>query len=1016
MDCQYTTTLSLRGTYLGAAVLALAPISTNATIVVTGAYSPTEPFWSDGGDAGTDGVIAAYADGGLTVSGGSLLELASGGIGGTSGNTGTALVTGSGSQLNAEELAIGVEGIGYLSVSDSAVVSLDYDTVLGYASSSAGYLTVDSNAQLSTGDTLLVGYEGYGELTISSGGNVSASFANVGVYDEAEGLVNVTGSGSELELVTVDGENDTGELYVGRSGVGTLEIYDGGLVTAEFVDFGYNVGSEGYLKVDGTDSTLDSEGDIIFADFGYSEAVISDGGKVYGDVLLFGWESVGEAKVVITGAGSLLESADSMLLGLFGSGTITVSNGGALKSGNDIYIGSEADSEGYLTVTGADSTLTVVDNIYLGDYGYGELTISDGAYASIDDFYLGDETTGDGHALITGADTVVDIADDLGVADEGSGDLHVSASAELNVGDDLIVGDASGSEGEVTLTGTGTAVNVSEDFVVGLSGAGDALIDDGATISSFYSLIGANQNSFGSVLIDNGGSWTTSKIFYVGFEGEAYLTVQNGSSLSADDLLISATNTSYGEVTISGTETKLIVGDEISVGRYATGFMLMDEGATGTAARLRIGHMDTGDGDLTLSGGASLTLSAQAEIGFYGEGDLLVEDSATFISDSASIGVETDGIGRVTVQSNGSWTITDTLEISGGGKGYLTVDSGGSVNADRVAMAYSEGGYGELTVQGGGVFTSTGDISVGEGGSGVLNILDGGVVNTGAEAYVGNGETGVGVVTVQGSGSQWNGSQSLTISNLGQGEVTVADGGQLNFDRDVVIKASGTLNVVVSGDDMVNTGLGGEESWGEFLNFGLVNFIADSALEAGTYEPINIGGFGFYTNEGTVTAVGGIWDDVTLQFTVSAVVSSDAAPSDLSGQRVSYFEDDLVVGFGSDVGEQSFTVTEVAVSELNGHEVLGAYHFDTDMTGATSLSFAVGEGLDESTISLWYLADGETEWVIYDSALFEYASGIVTITVDSFSSYAVAVPEPATYALFAGSVFFICALLRRRRN
>ncbi|WP_269542848.1 hypothetical protein [Cerasicoccus fimbriatus] len=1005
--------LSRQGLRL-AVLSTLAPLGAGATIVVTGFYDPAEPFWSDGGDASTDGGIGVFADGGLTVDGGSVLALANGGIGVTSGATGTASVSGSGSAFTTSYLGVGVEGNGYLTASDYGLVSAVSDLVLGFDADASGYVTVETSAQINAGYKMQVGYDGYGELTVQTGGYVSSYIMNVASYAGSEGLITVTGAGSQLEVLTGIEDNEAGDFIVGRNGVGTLSISDGGSVLASFVDLGFNGDAEGYLYVTGADSSLDVSDNVIIGDYGYGSINISNGGALYGYDIIFGYESEATGEGMVTGANSLIQADDDILVGLNGYGELTLENGAEGDVADDIYVGYNPDSEGYLTVTGANTTLTLGDNLYVGDEGYGSVTFSDGAYADVDDFYLADSEGSTGIGLITDAGTQVDVADDVDVGYAGLAELTINSGALFNVGGDVTVGYEDGSDGELLVTGADTTMDVVEDIRVGYYGIGQMTISDGASVSSDYGIAGAFGGE-GSVTVETGGSWTTDRILYVDGGEDDQLLVQNGGLLYPDDFFISAHPDAKGSATITGVLSELGVTDEISVGRASYGTLLIDDGSTASGYRLRIGHLNAGDGYVTVDNGASLTLSDSIEVGTNGMGNLTVSNSASVTTNYMEVGLYASGTGSVTVESNGHLTVNNDLNLGNSGSASLLVQSGGIVDAQIIDVAYVEDSTGNITVQTGGQLNSTGDIAIGVLSTGTMDILDGGVVNTGAQSYVGNGATGVGVVNVDGAGSQWNGDQSLTIGNGGTGTVNVANGGKLNFGWDVVIKETGTLNLTVDGNDMVNTGQADEPGWGDFLNMGLVTLVADSTLEAGVYEPINIADGREYYNSGTVTAVGGLWDDATQQFTVGAVVTADTAPSDLSGQRVSYFDNALVVGFGSDAGEQSFTATKSDVSYINGNPVIDAYQFESAITGTTSLSFVVGEGLDAATISIWYLADGETEWVPYDSALFEYYGGVITVTVEHFSSYAVAVPEPSANALvFAFAVLLI--VIKRRRQ
>ena len=84
-------------------------------------------------------------------------------------------------------------------------------------------LDVDGTAWLGAGTA------GVGSLTISDGAVVTSSRGYLGRLASANGTATVTGIGSTW---TVSDDYDTGSLYVGLDGKGTLNIIDGGLVSA----------------------------------------------------------------------------------------------------------------------------------------------------------------------------------------------------------------------------------------------------------------------------------------------------------------------------------------------------------------------------------------------------------------------------------------------------------------------------------------------------------------------------------------------------------------------------------------------------------------------------------------------------------------------------------------------------------------------------------------------------------------------------------------------------------------
>lgn len=729
---------------------------------------------------------------------------------------------------------------------------------------------------------------------------------------------------------------------------------------------------------------------------------------------------------IVTGSGSQFNVTSNFVVGESGSGIMTVSEGGALSiidsasAGYPYFaLGLNEGSHGDVAVTGSGSTLSSDDDIFIGFDGSGTLTLTDSASAS----------TGYNGVVGLGADSIGEVTvengaewiieNDLIAGDYGQGSVLVQSGGSIEVSDDIFVGDETSGNGEITVTGVGSLLSSIDDVRIGVDGYGTLNISDGAEVRTGFTdsssdgigSIGHSEDSFGEVIVEDVGTWSLENALIVGRRGQGDVLIQRGGSIDTDDeIVIGSYSTGNGSMIVTGSDSLLDVADDLIIGDEGYGMLEVSDNATVNAYFASIGESGTGEGLVVVKGGASLNVG-DFDVGDEGIGNLYIQDSGVVTSDYGVVGVSSTGVGNVVVEDNGQWTLSNMLFIGAEGKGTVLVQTGGILNASGINISPAPDGSGELVVSNSGTVTTTGDISVGTDAAGTMNITDRGVVNTGAEAYVGNGPTGVGTVAVRGSGSEWNITQSLTLGNEGGvGTVSVSEGGRLNIGRDIRINDGSTLNVTVDGDDVITTGLSGEAGWGDFYNFGLINIIADANLAAGSYTPFNIGNN--YYNNGTIVAVGGLWDDNTREFSVSAITTDGTG--DLSGKRVSY-SDSLVVSFGSDVGTQTFEVTDLNVEFIDGQEVLGAYSFDTTITELTSLSFDVGTGLDADSIIIWHLADGATEWTLFNPDFVEYLDGNFAFTVSSFSSYALtSVPEPSTYALILGCM--VVGLLIRRQK
>jgi T5SS/PEP-CTERM-associated repeat protein len=141
-------------------------------------------------------------------------------------------------------------------------------------------------------------------LTVS-GGNLSSVGGRIGHADGARGSLTIDGS-------TWTNTNSGGLSFVqvGHHGSGSLDIVNGGAVSADAGSIAASVGETGDVVVSGSGSRWDNGG--------------------------------------ITG--------ETLDVGLWGTGTLRVEQGGAVTSGSGTRVGSQGD--GTVMVTGAGSTIT----------------------------------------------------------------------------------------------------------------------------------------------------------------------------------------------------------------------------------------------------------------------------------------------------------------------------------------------------------------------------------------------------------------------------------------------------------------------------------------------------------------------------------------------------------------------------------------------------------------------------------------------------------------------------------
>lgn len=311
------------------------------------------------------------------------------------------------------------------------------------------------------------------------------------------------------------------------------------------------------------------------------------------------------------------------------------------------------------------------------------------------------------------------------------------------------------------------------------------------------------------------------------FDGrDPHLTVRDGTVLSKSVLVSdggrltqtgATINFDTGAATVSGAGSRWTqTNGFFRVGEFGSGVLLIEDGGlVENVDGVAVGRFSGAEGTATVTGDDStLVANAGLTIGQEGRGTLVIEDGGTVtasqsFNDASRIGFADGAVGGVTVTGAGSTWNNDgrTLYVGEGGNGGLVVEKGGSVLARLGSIGQDLGSRGTATVRGTGSTWTCRAVFVGIHGEGALTIEDGGrVVSTNSEPNTFGGiigsENGLGMVTVNGDGSAWEGSTELDVGALGEGILNIESGGRVSSGNAFVggafggsSDADGTINV-----------------------------------------------------------------------------------------------------------------------------------------------------------------------------------------------------------------------------
>jgi outer membrane autotransporter protein len=667
--CRPLLTMALAGVSVAALTLAIAPV--RAQEVIDGGQTVTVPGdhaspWNLGAD---DLIVGETGAGTLVIENGGIVVPAIVQVGDSAGSVGTVTVSGVGSNLTSTGsiMQIGLQGAGTVTVSGGASLDTAAGLVVGHFDGGEGTLTVTGpGTTWTTANQVTVGSQGSGTVNLSGGASVThGGDLTVGLGAHRNGYVYLSGAGTNWEA--------TQNAIVGAAGNGDLWVEDGAaLDVAQDLVVGNALTGHGYMTVAGADAKV-TFGELRAGVDGYAYMWIEDGGTLgsAGSDVLLGVNADGEAGMQIRGAGSTFAS-NLLTVGDAGTASIVVSEGARLESGITT-IGAQAGSVGEVSLSGPGTVwANTIDDIYIGRFGEGEVTVSGGAaIEAVSYVRLGMEVGSRGTLTLTGADTRLDAGVSVEIAKAGLGEFTVADGASVKHGAHLLIGQSAGAMGIAQVSGAGSSWQGLKNATIGESGIGTFAVTDGATASiAGNTVVGAASG--GGVLWADAGTISTGTLT-LGDAGDGTLIVENGGSV----------------IVGGGTGTILAAAQAGSNGAISIGNGA--QAGTIEAAKIQFG---AGDGHIFFAHTDTdyrfdPILEGNASIEHGGGVTTLTADSAAFIGTTNIWGgtLAVDGAlgGTVSVGSGATLAgtgVLDTVTVASGGTvapgnsiGTLTVDS-----------------------------------------------------------------------------------------------------------------------------------------------------------------------------------------------------------------------------------------------------------------------------------------------------------------------------------------------------
>ncbi|XAL99576.1 hypothetical protein OT109_18600 [Phycisphaeraceae bacterium D3-23] len=361
-----------------------------------------------------------------------------------------------------------------------------------------------------------------GNVVMNGGLAISSDTGHLGFNSSASGDLTLDGVATRWDI--------DDEFYVGHYGDGTLHVQNEAALTADETFIAHQPGTSGLIQINGVGSTVATD-DLYIGYGGDGELRIEAGGSYTpansGMSVQIAEEAGSTGHLLVRDPGSELEVGFNLFVGNFGEGQLTIESGGHVTS-NAAYIAYWPNSTGIVTVDGAGSFWEADSTVRVGHQGDGQLVITDGGHVTAITLSIGVAIPGappittrsSGLTHVTGPGSRLDVASNLQVGALTDGVLLIEDGALL-VGRNGFIAAGSTSTGIATVRGTGSAWQMTEDLTVG-NQSPDAIlvIEDGGLVTNLDATLRGE-----AILRGAGSAWNSA----------GHVTVKDGGRLRIED-------------------------------------------------------------------------------------------------------------------------------------------------------------------------------------------------------------------------------------------------------------------------------------------------------------------------------------------------------------------------------------------------------------------------------------------------------------------------------------------------
>ncbi|WP_201579619.1 DUF6749 family protein, partial [Psychrobacter sp. Pi2-52] len=414
------------------------------------------------------------------------------------------------------------------------------------------------------------------------------------------------------------------------------------------------------------------------------------------------------------------------------------------------------------------------------------------------------------------------------------GSVTIEAGGEARIDDDIYVGSAAGSEGNLTVTGVGSKLVSGDDLYIGRSGKGSVTIEAGGIMR----VNGIRISNESSTIVTGTDSKIVAQNILV--NDNSNLKATNGGELKTDRNIsvfnsnLTATNGSRvntgQDMSVFNSNLTATNGGELKTDRNMSVFN--SDLTVTNGSRVNTGQdMSVFNSDLTVTNGSRVNTGQ----------DMLLFNSDLTVTNGSRVNT-----GQDMLLFNSDLTVTNGSRVNTGQdmllfNSDLTVDNGGVVKTDRNMSLFNS----ELTVANGSRVNTDQNIFV---SSSTLTVSSGAQINTNNIAKIGSARSAPVIVNFDNGTLRLTGNSPSLFNNFtARDSVNLSDnGGTIDTNgndailfNNAVINGAGSFTKAGAGTLTMNTGINKAWTGTTNINQGVLQLNGDYTMAEG--EVLGIG-------------------------------------------------------------------------------------------------------------------------------------------------------------------------------